>query len=419
MEINEQALKRSRLMYIIEAGLEYLIAILVATSFLATLTRELGISDALTGILSSIISLGCLFQLLSLTVRRRHVKGFVIAMSVINQLLVLCLYVIPTVSLSSRVKTALFVILIISAYVIYNFAHPKKISWLMSLVDDRKRGSFTANKEIISLIMGMVFTYLMGSMIDYFEAKGEIRTAFILTAAVIFVLMILHTLTMILSVEPEGEEKPRASLLSGLRELAKNKRLISVALVFVIYYVAYYITQPFYGSYLIGELGLSLTLISVMTIGSSIARILVSKALGRYADRRGFAQLFEKGILLLSLSFVFAAFATPRTGTIMFALHYLALGISMGGISSGLMNLVFDNTDHDKRADSLAICQAISGTAGFLATLAASALVTAIQASGNKLFGVTVYAQQILSALGAIVGLLCALYIRLRLIKKK
>ena len=91
----------------------------------------------------------------------------------------------------------------------------------------------------------------------------------------------------------------------------------------------------------------------------------------------------------------------------------------MGGISSGLMNLVFDNTDHDKRADSLAICQAISGTAGFLATLAASALVTAIQASGNKLFGITVYAQQILSALGAIVGLLCALYIRLRLIKKK
>ncbi len=52
-------------MYIFEAGPEYLISILVAGSFLATLTRELGISDGLTGILSSIISLGCLFQLLS------------------------------------------------------------------------------------------------------------------------------------------------------------------------------------------------------------------------------------------------------------------------------------------------------------------------------------------------------------------
>ncbi len=48
-------------MYILEAALEYLISILVVGSFLATLTKELGMSDGLTGILSSVISLGCLF----------------------------------------------------------------------------------------------------------------------------------------------------------------------------------------------------------------------------------------------------------------------------------------------------------------------------------------------------------------------
>ena len=44
-------------MYIFEAAFQHLISILVAGSFLATLTQELGISDSLTGILSSIISL--------------------------------------------------------------------------------------------------------------------------------------------------------------------------------------------------------------------------------------------------------------------------------------------------------------------------------------------------------------------------
>ena len=53
--------KRGRFMYILEAALEYFIALLVAGSFLATLTKELGFSDSLTGILSSVISLGCLF----------------------------------------------------------------------------------------------------------------------------------------------------------------------------------------------------------------------------------------------------------------------------------------------------------------------------------------------------------------------
>ena len=57
-------------LYIIEATLEYLVSILVAGSFLATLTKQLGIRDELTGIISSFISLGCAFQLLSVFAKR-------------------------------------------------------------------------------------------------------------------------------------------------------------------------------------------------------------------------------------------------------------------------------------------------------------------------------------------------------------
>ena len=105
----------------------------------------------------------------------------------------------------------LFVVLICAAYLIYNFAHPKKINWLMSLVDDSRRGAFTANKEIISLVCGMLFSFLMGAVIDRFAESGEIRTAFILSAAVIFILMLLHTLTMIFTVEKETPNSKNGS----------------------------------------------------------------------------------------------------------------------------------------------------------------------------------------------------------------
>ena len=52
-EMEKDIYKTSRTMYIIEAGLEYLISILFADAFLATLTSSLGISDSLTGIISS------------------------------------------------------------------------------------------------------------------------------------------------------------------------------------------------------------------------------------------------------------------------------------------------------------------------------------------------------------------------------
>ena len=199
--LQDKVLKRSRIMYIFEAALEYYVSILVAGSFLATLTKELGFSDSLTGILSSVISLGCLFQLLSLSIRPKRAKKLVLILSVINQILFMMLYVIPVTNLSSSLKTVLFVVFIFLAYLIYNFAHPKKINWLMSLVDDSKRGSFTANKEIVSLTSGIAFSFIMGAVIDYFREAGNIKAAFVLTAFVIFALMILHTLTMLFAVE--------------------------------------------------------------------------------------------------------------------------------------------------------------------------------------------------------------------------
>ena len=67
--------KRSRLLYIIEAALEYFISITVTGAYLATLTNSLGFSDSLTGILTSFVSLGCGFQIIAIFLaNKRPVK---------------------------------------------------------------------------------------------------------------------------------------------------------------------------------------------------------------------------------------------------------------------------------------------------------------------------------------------------------
>ena len=93
----DKKLKLSRAMYNAEAALEYLISILVGTSFLATLTKNLGISDSVTGIVTSFISLGALFQLFSMFIQRKKMKNFVIVLSIINQLLFLSLFTIQLI----------------------------------------------------------------------------------------------------------------------------------------------------------------------------------------------------------------------------------------------------------------------------------------------------------------------------------
>lgn len=418
-DISEKTIKRSKLMYILEAALEYFISILVAGSYLATLTKELGFSDSLTGILSSIISLGCLFQLLSLPLRRKRVKILVLVFSILNQLLFMLLYVIPLTSFEKQTKIVLFISLIFSAYVIYNFVHPQKTNWLMSLVEDNHRGSFTANKEIVSLISGMVFTFGMGAVIDYYSEAGRIRFAFALSAIVIFLLMVLHALTMMFAVEKEMPQIPKKCFGSALNELIKNKNVIKVTTVFILYYISTYISTPFYGTYQIGELGLSLKTVTVMVMCGSVSRIFVSKFWGRYADKKTFAVMIEKCFVFLGFSQLCVVFAVPSTGKVMFVLYNILHGIALGGINSALTNLIFDYAPIENRADSLAITQAFAGLTGFLTTLCISPLVSYIQRNNHSILGLPIYAQQLVSIIALAFTIMTILYTRCTFIKTR
>lgn len=405
---NEKSLKRSRLMYILEAGFEYLIAILVAGTFLAKITTSLGISDNLTGIISSIISLGQIFQLGSLLIKRPKVKGLVIILSVINQLLFLFLYIIPFFEFSCEIKTLIFITAIISAYLIYNVAHPKKINWFMSLIEDSKRGSFTGLKEAVSLLMGMVFTLLMGAVIDIFEAKGEIKTAFLITAITICVLTVLHTLTMLLSVEKEEKDaKIKKSGIKNMLAVLKDKNVLKLTLVLSLWLAANSSALPFYGTFQIKELGFSMTFISFLSIAYSIVRIGASFIMGNIADKKGFSTVMKICILISALGYFLNVFTVPSNGYVLYTSFQLLNAVSSAGINSALINLVYDYVSIEKRSDGLAVTQTFAGLVGFFTTLIVSKLVEYIQGNGNMLFGINLYAQQAASLISVIFHLLC------------
>lgn len=160
---------RNNRMYIVQAAVEYHISLLLTGSFLAALTTRLGMSDALTGILSAVISLGCVFQLLSLLLRPKCSRAFVTALSVLNQLLFAALYFVPFLPGSDRLRIALFVVLILTAYFIYNVAHPEKVSWLMHWVNDGVRGMLCRFAIVLRQreVRQITVLYTLWSMANY------------------------------------------------------------------------------------------------------------------------------------------------------------------------------------------------------------------------------------------------------------
>jgi len=183
----------SRFSHVLDAAFEYFQSILLAGTYLAKLTASLGIPDSLTGILSSIIALGGTFRIASVYLfPKQPVKGRVMVFEVLNQLLTIALYLVPLWGLPSGVGVVLFASVLILHHLMLNVSFPAKVSWMTGLIEDRKRGRFTAVKEMISLISGVLFTYAMGAVIDRYEALGSPTDAFPVCAWVLVGLFVIR-----------------------------------------------------------------------------------------------------------------------------------------------------------------------------------------------------------------------------------
>jgi len=406
--------KLSRVFYIIEAALEYFISILVAGAYLAKVTSAIGMSDSLTGILTSFVSLGCGFQLIAIFLaNKRPVKRWVTVLHSVNQLFFALVYLVPFVEISKTAKIVTFILFLLLGHVINNVVNSPKINWFMGLVDDNKRGRFTANKEIVSLLGGIVFTFLIGLVIDNCEARGDVNSAFIFCGVGIFVLTVLHTLTLLFSKEKEAMQEEKLPTGELLKALLKDKDLFKVILVSILWNVAHYATTPFYGTYQNKELGFSMTFISVLAAAYAICRAMFSRAMGRYADKHSFTKMLGVCFVIEAVAFAVNMFTVPENGKIFYTAYYMLYAVGMAGINSGAINLIYDYVDKEKRVGALALKSTLAGFTGFFTTLLVSALVKNIQDNGNVFLGMQVYAQQVVSAIGVIATLVTLLYVNL------
>lgn len=451
--------KRNRILYIIEAALEYFVSIAVSGAYLACLTTAIGMSDALTGVLTSFVSLGCGFQILAVLFRG-NVRRNVTILHLINETAFTLLYVTPFFPVSTTAKTVIFTVLMLVGFALNNVANPSKTDWFMQSVDKDKRGVFTATKEIVSLISGMLFSLLLGYVIDGFKAAGNETGAFVLCGAFLGVITAAHALTIIFSkpvsatvnteaASVEGDvnadtapatddsgaadeisaatcevpdknlsdinsgnsdKKEKASGRGAFRRALGDKNLVKVVITIVLWRMVQYSTVPFYGTYQIKELGFSMVFVSALAIVYALVRAVFERPIGRLADKKGFAASLNVCYIAELAALAVAVFMRPENGAITYSVYYVLFAICSAGISSGELNLIYDYVGENERVVALAIKATAGGLAGFLTTLALSPLVALIQARGLTIFGVNIYAQQVTSLIGLVLCVILIVY---------
>lgn len=408
------AYKRSRSAYCLHCAFEYFIALLVSDAFLAKLLSNLGFSDMLIGVTSSIISAAFLFQLSAILLVRkiRSVKRYVITLSFLSQLLFVSLYLIPFLPVSASMKSVLVIVFLAMAYFCLYSMGPMLAQWGNSYVAPTNRGTYSAVKEIISLLSGMAFTLGMGYVIDIYEGLDNLRGGFLFIAcAGLIVSLCSFTCLKSISAQnaaatPDSEQIPMREVFRGT---LGSRRFIPVVVASCLMSISSYMTVGFLGIFKTKDLMLSVATVQIINIAGNLARAALSKPLGRFSDKHSFAKGLEVGFFIDAAAFAFCAFSGP--GTIWCIVVFTILhAVSAAGTNQNSFNILYSYVDQKYFVQAYAIKCSISGVIGFLASLVGSAILGAVQANGNSLFGMTVYGQQVLAAISLLFSVAAALY---------
>ena len=154
-------------MYIIEAALEYFVSIAVSGAYLAYLATAIGISDALTGVLTSFVSLGCGFQILAVLLGG-NIKRNVTILHLINEAAFTLLYVTPFFPASSTAKTVIFTALMLIGFALNNVANPPKTD----RVGEDERVAALAIKATAGGLIGFLTTLALSPLVAYIQTRG-------------------------------------------------------------------------------------------------------------------------------------------------------------------------------------------------------------------------------------------------------
>ena len=414
--------RRSRAAYTAQCAVEYFISLLVTDAFLAKLLSYLGISDALTGIISSFITLAFVIQIFSILLVRARIgiKGLVLTLDTLSVFFFMALYLIPFLPVGKEMRTALVVISVLVAYAGKYLITSIYFRWANSFVDPMHRGSFSATKEIISLLGGMIFTAAAGYAVDRFEDAGSREGAFLFLAVAILILNIANfvTISLIKKDAPLPKDAKRESLFATVKNIVGNKSFRHVIVMGILWETARYFSVGFMGVYKTKDLMISVFAVQIINIGANIARMAVSRWFGRYSDRRSYARGFELGLWIAAAAFLVNVFTT-RSTWFLIILYTVLFNVSTAGTNQNSFNITYSYVDGKYITEAMAIKSCVGGLFGFGASLLAGKILSGVQENGNQLLGIPLYGQQLLSLISFLLVLALILYTRLVIEKQK
>ncbi|CAA9311942.1 Uncharacterized MFS-type transporter [uncultured Microcoleus sp.] len=271
---------------------------------------------------------------------------------------------------------------VVAASVLGAFANSNWFSWMAAVVPHRLRGRYFGFRNSALSLITLLGVPLMGWGVSAWGADPIFGYGIVLLVGVLAGMISLTCQFFMVDVNPQLykkeaqsdrlTEKKAKQITNFVPSVLKDSNFLMFILYFSVWTFAVNLSAPFFNIYLLKELSLDVSLVTIYTSLSSGANLLLLMFWGKLADRWGNRPL----LIVVGLVVAITPLLWLGTGNYPFALWvWLPLLHLLGGTTLGAIGLCTNNIQMEiapieQPSTYFAIAAAVSGVAGALGTTA-------------------------------------------------
>lgn len=409
--LSSDKIQRSKDLFIYEGITARTIFVLTSGAYLAGYAKLLGADDSFNGILGAVPTLAGTIQLFSPIVfeRIKKRKLLISGLCFIHRLLLALMLLVPIVATDKSLRLYLLVSIYFLSYVFGTFITPAASNWLVSLTDERSRGSYLGKRDSILLAVSTVLSLVMGKVLDTFRGNNAEMIGFIFIGIVVIIFTVVNFGILSSIGEPvvrQTKEIPKLrDIFTKPLKDANFKKVIAVC---VLWNIGAQIGLSFFSVYMVSGLNLSYAYITAVGTFGSIVSVLAARLWGKLADRSNWPLVTKLSIGLLAICHITWFFVCKSNVYFLMPIAQFLSGAAWGGINLGIFNIQFAYAPEEGRTMYLGFNAAIGGFIGFGVAMLGARIVSLLEGFTITFGMLTIGKMQVVFGISGILLLLCA-----------
>lgn len=311
---------------------------IASNSFITAFAVYLGLSNFAIGIYAVLDTITNIVQIFAAPLFSRigQSKYVVLTNYTIYRLSSICFAFIPFITENIELRTILFFVFASIYAITGELGYITFVNWRMTLLKKEDRTKFASTRNIYKNTVVMIFSLIMGVVLDKFTANGYELYGFMILFFIVFLIAFIDIFIRINTYKPIIEEK-KITIKETISKPSKDKRFKKILVIGGLNRFAYGIGKMYLNVFLLRYLNINYIYYSILNILINFSEALFSKFWATKAQDRKWNKVLAPMSIIYILAF--SLLFLLKNEVLIFFLPIIYILIGLGG--SGYE--IFDN----------------------------------------------------------------------------